>query len=181
MPIKIVAKVAHHFNEGDRTWEAEVTPTIVQTFDDYYTCPEHGTLHKDDLTDEQPDGTSGRCPKCNAPVDHKEDAVADLASTQYEAFSVCEVNSAIETNLLILQRKCEEEGENLRQAEEDRRAEKETELEREDRELDELRDEVAREENLSEDRHGGLIDQKAHERLAKRKEERRADPEPEAG
>jgi hypothetical protein len=121
MAIKIVAKTELHFNEEDRAWEGEVTPTIVQSFDGYYTCPEHGTLHEDDLTTEQPDGTSGRCPTCNAPVDHKEDAVADLATTHYEAGSVCEVHSAMETNLLILQRKCEEEGENLRQVEEDRR------------------------------------------------------------
>lgn len=121
MGIKIVTKIEQEFNEEKRQWEAEVTPTLIQTYEGYYTCPEHGTLHEDDLTERQADDTAGRCPHCNAVVDHKEESSATLPTTLYEAPSVCEVNSAIETNLLILQRKCEEEGENLRQAEEDRR------------------------------------------------------------
>lgn len=120
MGITIVAKVEHEFSEEKRQWEAEVTPTLIQTYPGYYTCPEHGTLHEDDLTERQADDTSGRCPKCNGVVDHKEEQRIDLQTTLYEAGSICEVNSAIETNLLILQRRVEEEGENLRQAEADR-------------------------------------------------------------
>jgi hypothetical protein len=121
MSIKLVAKIEQEFNEETQHWEAEVTPTLVQTFEGYYTCPEHGTLHKYDLTERQTDDTSGRCPHCNAVVDHKEETQIGLNTTLYEGRSLCEVNSAIETNLLILQRQCEEEGENLRQAEEDRK------------------------------------------------------------
>jgi hypothetical protein len=181
MGIKIVAKIEQEFNEEKHQWEAEVTPTLIQTFEGYFTCPEHGTLHEDDLTERQADDTSGRCPHCNAVVDHKEETQIALATTLYEAPSVCEVNSAVETNLLMLQRRCEEEGENLRQAEEDRRKEKEAEEERDAEELMDLCDEVARKEGLSEDRHGGLIHSKALELQRQRKEERRAEPEPDAG
>lgn len=125
MGVKIVTKIEQEFNEEKGQWEAEVTPTLIQTFEGYYTCSEEicerGTLHEDDLVDDHEEGTSGRCPGCGQPVDHKEETQIVLNTTLYEAPSVCEVNSAIETNLLILQRQCEEEGENLRQAEEDRK------------------------------------------------------------
>jgi len=126
--ISIAASADYTFRPENEEWEAALDVALIQFYPGYYTCNivecDRDTLHELELTQRLPDGTAGRCPGCNSPVDHKEDDVRRLEQTEYAASSICEVNSAIETNLLVLQRQIEDAHKETRATEERAEAER---------------------------------------------------------
>lgn len=112
--IKVIS--TYIFDTSNSEWRATVSPRLIQSFPDYFYCQKcENTLHRSEVF--LAEKTKFRCPKCGEILENKVDDTRQMEPMNFCAGSICEVNSAIETNLLILQREAEQAESDYEQAE----------------------------------------------------------------